>query len=68
MSMTVSLIKIAVLTLALVCVDAVKPTADSGARAVSPRISSVPKPQRLQCRMYFGCLPVAGPLGGVVQL
>jgi hypothetical protein len=55
MPMIASLIKIAALAAALLCVGAVKPMSDSA----STRASSETTPSRLQCRIYFGCTPSA---------
>jgi hypothetical protein len=55
MPMIASLIKIAALAAALLCVGAVKPMSDDGPL----QAASESKSPQLQCRIYFGCTPSA---------
>jgi hypothetical protein len=55
MPMIASLIKIAALAAALLCVGVAKPMSDGA----STQVSSESKAPRLQCRIYFGCTPSA---------
>jgi hypothetical protein len=55
MPLIASLIKIAALAAALLCMGVVKPMSDSA----TTRVSSETTPSRLQCRIYFGCTPSA---------
>ena len=63
MPMIASLIKIAALAAALLCVGAVKPMSDGA----TTQVSSESKPSRLQCRIYFGCTPSAYAAAGTAQ-
>ncbi|MFI5001813.1 MAG: hypothetical protein ACHQK9_18175 [Reyranellales bacterium] len=63
MPMIASLIKIAVLAAALMCVGAVKPVSDTGAIQATRE----PTAQRMHCRIYFGCVPVAAVGAGAAQ-
>lgn len=48
MPMLVATVKVAALAVALTCIGAGRPAPDAN-------------PRRLQCRMYFGCMPIAAP-------
>ncbi len=63
MSIIASLIKIATLAVALLCIGAVRPVPDDA----STLVSSESKASRLQCRIYFGCTPHAQVAAGTAR-
>ena len=63
MSIIAATAKVAALAVTLTCVGAGRPLPDEAPRATTRDAS----PLRLQCRMYFGCIPAASRNTAVAQ-